>query len=167
MMSELDANPWAGADLELRDVWRKNDAQTTADVTALWSRDAALAPETDPVARAKTLCVAAYAAGEVVGVSTVEVEWMAQVRAHMAFLRVYVARAHRARKLIHPISAATYDAVERFALARPELRIGGLAAQVRSKPGIYKPVSEIGMVLIGYDAEDTPLIVRWFEHYRL
>ena len=138
-----------------------------ADVIALWRRDVALIPQIDPTARAKTLCIAAYAAGELVGLSTVEIELMPQVRAQMAFLRVYIAKAHRARKLIHPIAAATYDAMRRFAVANPELRLGGLAAQVLSKPGIYKPVSEIGMVLIGYDAEDAPLIVRWFEHYRL
>ncbi len=167
MNSEPGANRIAGTDLELRDVWRRNDVRTELDVIALWSRDGALVPEIDPVARSKTLCIAAYDAGEVVGVSTVELQWMAPVRAEMAFLRVYIAKAHRARKLIHPIAAATYDAMQRFALANPQLRLGGTAATVLSKPGIYKPVTETGMVLIGYDAEDAPLIVRWFEHFRL
>lgn len=152
--------------IEFRDVWQKNDEQAEADVVALWRRMSVLPADVDATARAKEVCIAAYEGKELVAVSTVTIETMPRVRAKMAFLRVLVSRGNRSQKIVLPLTYAVYQAMERYAQANPEFKIGGTAAVVVAPNTIYKPVGSAEMILVGYTHRDEPLLLRWFDSYR-
>ena len=154
------------SDIEFRDVWRKDDKQAEADVIALWERMGVLPKGVNPNARAKEICVVAYKGSELVAVTTVTIEMLQVVRTKMAFIRALVADSHRTQKILTPLACALHQAMERYALAHPELRIGGTAAVIAPPNTIYKPVGSAGMNLIGYTNKNEPVLLRWFDSYR-
>ena len=154
------------SNIEFRDVWRKNDPQAEADAVALWQRMGILPRGVDPHARAKELCVVAYENNALVAISTVAIDLLQVVRTKMAFFRALVDDQHRAQKVLLPLTYAVHQAMERYALANPELKIGGTAAVVVASNTIYKPVGSSEMMLIGYTARNEPVLLRWFDHYR-
>lgn len=154
-------------DIEFRDVWQKNDPKVEIEVMAFWEKYKALPPNTDPKSRLKELCIIAYRGDEIVSVSTVKFDILQTVRQKMCFFRVFVSREHRSKKLVLPMTYAVHHAMERYALAHPELRLGGLAAVVTAEQGIYKPISSAETFLIGYTRDNQPVLIRWFDHFRL
>ena len=154
------------SNIEFRDVWRKDDKQVEADVIALWQRMGVLPKGVNPNARAKEICVAAYEGGDLIAVTTVNIEMLQVVRTKMAFFRALVAEDHRAQKVLVPLTYALHQAMERYALAHPELKIGGTAAVVAAPNTIYKPVGAAEMILVGYTGRNEPVLLRWFNSYR-
>ncbi|HEY8947394.1 MAG TPA: hypothetical protein VIM56_00775 [Rhizomicrobium sp.] len=152
--------------IEFRDVWRKNDAQAEADAVAMWQRMGILPQGIDPYARAKELAVVAYENGRLVAITTVTIDILQVVRTKMAFFRALVDDQHRAQKVLVPLTYALHQAMERYAQAHPELKIGGTAAVVVAPNTIYKPVGSAEMILIGYTNRNEPVLVRWFDGYR-
>ena len=73
----------------------------------------------------------------------------------------------RANKLLLSLTYALHQATERYAISHPELKIGCTAAIVTAEPGIYKPIGSAEMILICYVKENLPVLLRWFDHYRL
>jgi hypothetical protein len=73
----------------------------------------------------------------------------------------------RTQKILVPLTYALHQAMERHAQAHPELKIGGTAAVVAAPNTIYKPVGSAEMILIGYTKRNEPVLLRWFDSYRL
>jgi hypothetical protein len=154
------------SNIEFRDVWRKDDKQAEADAIALWQRMRNLPQGVDPYARAKELCVVAYERGKLVAITTVTLDMLQVVRTKMAFFRALVDDERRAQKVLVPLTYALHQAMERYAQAHPELKIGGTAAVVAAPNTIYKPIGSAEMMLIGYTTRNEPVLLRWFDHYR-
>jgi hypothetical protein len=153
--------------LHFKDVWLKNDAAAQADAINLWRDSNAFLPSANPNERAKELCVVAYDESKPIAVATAAIRPLSMVREKMAFLRAFVSPDYRSQKVVVPLTYAAHEALSNYARQNPQLRIGGTAAVVTSKPGIYKPVGSAEMVLIGYTRNEEPVIVRWFDHFRL
>jgi len=152
--------------VEFRDVWRKNDAQAEADAVAMWQHMGILPQGVDPHARAKELAVVAYENGRMIAITTVTIEILQVVRTKMAFFRALVDDQHRSQKVLVPLTYALHQAMERYALAHPELKIGGTAAVVAAPNTIYKPIGSAEMILIGYTQRNEPVLLRWFDGFR-
>ena len=154
------------SNIEFRDVWRKDDKQAEADVIALWQRSGVLPKGVDPRQRAKEICVLAYENGALVAVTTVTLDMLQVVRTKMAFFRALVDSEYRSQKVLVPLTYAMHQAMERYAIAHPDLKIGGTAAVVSAPNTIYKPVGSAEMILVGYTTRNEPVLLRWFDHYR-
>ena len=150
-----------------KDVWLRDDAEAMSDAISLWRDSDALPSGANPMDRAKQLCVVAYDGTKPIAVATATIGALSPVREQMAFLRAFVAPDYRSRKVVVPLTYAAHESLSNYARANPKLRIGGTVAIVTSKPGIYKPVGSAEMILIGYTRNDEPIIVRWFDHFRL
>lgn len=155
------------SDIGFRDVWQKNDIKSEMDVATFWEKHGALPANVHPKTRVKQVCVIAYKGSEVVAVSTIKIDMLQTVRQKMGFYRAFVAPELRSQKILLPLTYAVHHAMERYALAHPELRLGGLAALVTAEQGIYKPVGSSEMMLIGYTRDSIPIMIRWFDHFRL
>jgi hypothetical protein len=153
-------------DFDYRDVWQKGDPKAAADAIAFWEENDALLAGVDPQKRAAQLCVMVYDGDTVVAVATTIIRRLPAVRADMAFYRAFVAPEYRSQKIVIALGVAVYSAMERFALANPQLRIGGTAAVVTAVPPNFKPRGT-NMTMCGFTAEGDPIIIRWFDHYRL
>jgi hypothetical protein len=149
-----------------KNVWQQNNADAERDAVAVW-KAAGLQIGRNAEERLKQLCIVGYEGDELVAISTAYVGYMGAVRENMAFFRVFVARGHRQKGLVIPLTYATHDAMSAHALAHPEMRIGGTAGIVEVHGTMDKPVTNAEMVLIGYNANDDPLVVRWFSHFKL
>lgn len=154
------------SNVEFRDVWRKNDAQAEADAVAMWQRLGILPQNVDPYMRAKELAVIAYESGKLIAITTVTIDMLQVVRCKMAFFRALVDDQRRAQKVLVPLTYALHQAMERYALAHPEQKIGGTAALVAAPNTIYKPIGSAEMMLVGYTTRNEPVLLRWFDSYR-
>ena len=150
-----------------RDVWLRNDARAEADAIAAWDAAGDRLGRKTSLERAKMLCIVAYEGGRVAGTVTGEIGYMRMVRENMAFLQAFVVPQYRSQSLIIDLALAFHTAMTRFALAQPQLRIGGSAAQIPNPGAIDKPVGRGGLVLIGYNELNWPVKVRWFDHFRI
>jgi len=150
-----------------RDCWQKDDPKIREDVLALGRRMPKPSAATPEDFWTHGLCVAAYEGEELVSLSASEIKFSQRLRANMAFIRVFVAPDHRQRGIVVPLTLKTHEVLQRFALAHPEKQIGGTMAIVTARGVMDEPVTKAFMVLIGYTPQGEPLIVRWFDHYRL
>ena len=150
-----------------RDVWLNDDAKVRNDALALGRRMPAPSAAVPADFWARGLCVAAYEGGELVSLSAAEIRFSQRLRTNMAFFRVFVAPEHRQRGIVTPLTLETHSVMSRYALAHPEQHIGGTMAIVTAKGIMDEPVTKGRHVLIGYTPRGEPLIVRWFDHYKL
>lgn len=153
--------------IAFKDVWLKNDAGAEADAIAAWEAAGDRLGRKTSLERAKMLCIVAYEHGEVAGTVTGEVRYMRRVRENMAFLQAFVVPQYRSQSLIIDLALAFHTAMTRFALEQPQLRIGGIAAQIPKSGAIDKPLGRGGLVLVGYNELNWPVKVRWFDHFRI
>jgi hypothetical protein len=161
------SNPDTIDGIEYRDVWQKDDEAVRRDAMALGARMGSGTSHFTPEMWAKGLCVVAYDGPELVSIAAGEIRFAERVRTNMAFLRVFVLPAHRKRGIVVPLTYKFHDAMRRYALEHPEMRVGGTMAIVTVKGHMDEPVTKADMVLIGYSPKGEPLILRWFDHYKL
>jgi hypothetical protein len=150
-----------------KDVWLKNDEGVERDVIAAWSRLGVLPADSDPVKRAKELAVVGYKDGNAVAMSSVNIEYLREVRQMMAMFRIFIVPECRKEGIAIPLTHAVFDAMSTYSRNNPHLRIGGLAAFVVVKGHMDKPFTPARLNLIGYSATNHPIIVKWFEHFEL
>lgn len=150
-----------------KDVWLKNDAKVEQDAIAAWTAAGILPKSQDPMVRAKEICVAAYEGKNLVAVSTATIEPMPIVRRKMVFFRLFVVPEHRHREIVIPLGLEVHKAAEKYALEHPELNLGGTAAVVIVKGIMNKPITRAHLILAGYSQKNEPLILRWFDHYKM
>lgn len=150
-----------------KNVWRQKDALVERDAIAAWTAAGVATSAEDLSERAKQLCIAGYQGSELVAISTAFLRYSTVVRENMAFVRVFVAKDHRQKGLVVPLTYASHAALEAFALANPTLKIGGTMGIAAARGTMDKPVTNAEMVLIGYTKDNDPLLARWFDHTRL
>jgi hypothetical protein len=150
-----------------KDVWLKNDAEVERDAIAAWTAADALLTNVDPRHRAKELCVVCYDGQEVIGISTCTISYLNPVRQKMVLFRIFIAPNRRQERIAVPLTRHTFEVAERYALANPQLRLGGLGAVVVVEGYLHGPVTAEKLILIGYTQEGHPIIVKWFDHFVL
>jgi hypothetical protein len=153
--------------VEYRDVWKKDVPQVRRDAVAFGAGVAPNTKEFPPDFWSQNLCVAAYEGGHIIALAPGEIRYFEQVKANMAYLRVFVARDHRQRGIVIPLTIKFHEIMRRYALGHPGLRIGGTIAAVTVKGIMDEPVGKAFMTVIGYTRHGDPLIVRWFDHFKL
>jgi hypothetical protein len=153
--------------LIFRDVWRKNDASVERDVIAAWKKEAALPPDVDPKERVKELCVVTCDKDQLAAISTCEIRLVPHVRQQMAVTRSFILPEYRQIGLVRRLTYSLHETMERYALANPNLRIGGTAGiaalnLTRDWPPLFADMS-----LIAFTKENEPIMLRWFDHFRI
>jgi hypothetical protein len=151
--------------IEYRNVWGKNDPDVIRDASALGTR---VTPPGRAVAPwAEGLCVVAYDGPTLVAIAPGEIRFVPRVKAKMALLRVYVEPSHRERGLVVPLTLKSHEVIREYARQHPEERIGGTMGLVTAKGVVDEPVTKAFMQLIGYSPRGEPLLVRWFEGFKI
>jgi hypothetical protein len=164
----------AAADIHLVDVWRRDDAKVAADAVALWTRLGVLPPDLDPGIRAKELCAAAYHDGELIGVSTMVLDMLPQLKARFGFFRCLVAPECRQQALARTFGAYSRQLLAEWSKRHPQEKVLGMATIVESsaldefsKQPVWEAPGMMGLVLVGYTQKGRQIRVSWFEHARL
>jgi hypothetical protein len=150
-----------------KDVWLKNDAEAETDSIVAWQSAGDRLGRLTDMERAKLLSIVAYDGAPICATVTTQVRYMAMVRENMAFMQIFVAPAYRTKGIVIPLTVAFHAAMTRYALENPQLRIGGTAGRVTVHGTLDKPVGGAGMILFGYSVDNDPMMVRWFDHYRI
>jgi hypothetical protein len=163
------------AEVRFEPAWRRNDPKIAADAIALWRRLGVLPANLDPAARAEELCLAAYGDGELVGVSTMVLETVPQLRCRLGFCRCLVAPEHRQQGLARKLGINSRALLAQWSQDNPQEKVLGMATIVESQ--MLDEVSKIpvwpnapglnGLVLVGYTPAGQQVRVSWFEHARL
>jgi hypothetical protein len=153
--------------IEFRDVWLKDDEAVRRDAMELGVKMGTGTSNYTPEMWAKGLCVAAYDGSELVSIMPCEIRFAQRVRVNMAFLRSFVVPNHRKRGIVVPLTYKAHDVMRLYAVAHPEMRIGGTMGIVTAKGHMDEPVTKAEMVLIGYTPKGEPLVLRWFDHFKL
>lgn len=164
----------AADDIRLVDVWRRENAKVAADAIAFWKRLEALPRGTDPEQRVKELCTVAYRGGELIGVSTIVLDVLPQLKARFGFFRCLVAPDDRRQGLAYRFGVHCRNLLAAWSQRHPEEKVLGMATIVESsgldefsKAPVWQSPGVNGLTLIGYTAKGRQIRVSWFEHARL
>ncbi|MFO7478837.1 MAG: hypothetical protein R6X03_10940 [Methyloceanibacter sp.] len=165
----------AASDIRVVDLWRRDDAKVAADAVALWTRLGALPAGLDPGLRARELCTAAYRDGELIGVSTMVLDILPQLRARFGFFRCLVAPDHRQQGLARVLAVHSRNLLADWSKRHPVEKVLGMAAIIESsaldefsKAPVWSYTPGLnGLNLVGYTREGRQIRVSWAEHARL
>ena len=163
------------AAISIVDAWQRNDARIAADAIDLWKRLDALPANLDPAVRAKELCAAAYLGRELIGVSTMVLETLPQLRCRLGFFRCLVAPEHRQQGLARKLGIHSRALLAQWSEDNPREKVLGMATIVESpaldafsKIPIWPSAPGLnGLALVGYTRAGRQIRVWWFEHARL
>jgi hypothetical protein len=165
------APPPAPEGIELRPVWQLGDKGFGAEAIAFWRRLGNLPGDVNPEARAKEAVVAAYQDGRMIGISTVELGILPQVRERLAMLRASMDPEFRRTHVGVAMGRAARDALEAWSAANPAERLAGLGGIVESSDlaiAQRAPWWEwMRMGLVGFTPDGRQIRVSWFEDFRL
>lgn len=150
-----------------KSVWQQKDALVERDAVAAWTAAGVAGSAEDTAERLQQLCIVGYEGNELVAISTAFIRYSLVVRENMAFVRVFVAKGHRQKGLVVPLTYASHATLEKYALANLAMKIGGTMGVAAARGTMDKPVTNAEMVLIGYTRDNDPLLARWFDHYKL
>jgi hypothetical protein len=154
--------------VEYRNVWLKNDPQAKRDADMLGESMARSGRGTLPPGYwSKDLAVVAYDGSDLCAIAAGDVRFSQRVRCTMAFLRIFIVPETRHRGIALPLSMKFHEVMRRYSEDNPDLRIGGTMARITVK-GIWdEAIGKAAMILIGYTPRNEPLVVRWFEGFKL
>jgi len=157
--------------VEFRPAWRLRDPDIERDAIAFWKSENLLPPTASIETRLSELCVAGYAEGRIVALSTVLLRDVDFLGARLAMFRCAVAKEQRRNRLATVIAAHSREALEKWSLAHPEEDVRGMATVVqnadldaREARAIYR---SSGLAFIGWTAQDEQFRLAWFEHARV
>jgi hypothetical protein len=167
MLWEISADPLVVDGIECRNVWLKDDPKVLSDALALGKRMTPRTKPFEPDIWARNLCVAAYKDDRLVAEAIVDVRFSERVRATMGYVRAFVAPECRERGLVIPLTLLSHEIIRKHALGNPGMRIGGTMAVITARGYLDEPVGKAFMVLIGYAPNGDPVMVRWFDHFKL
>ena len=155
----------------LRPVWRTNDVVAERDVLAFWREGKLLSQDVDLATRLRELCVVAYADNRVVAVNTAVFEWLEQVRARIAMLRLAVAADFRQGYLATEMLAVAKPVLEDWARAHPSEKVMGIGCVVQTRTIAAKLNEAVwprtGLAVIGHDSSGNQLRLAWFANARV
>lgn len=159
--------------LELKNAWRKEDPAFERDAKALWTRQGVTPQDSTVDERAKELCVVAYDGDMMAGLTTVALLDYKPLRQRFAFFRVRVDDSYRRANLMRELNQETLEVMEQWSLDNPDEKVAGLmttyVADFLNAPdrdrAFRLPVSErMGLIIVGYTADNQQIRVRWFDH---
>lgn len=153
--------------VEYRNVWKKTDADAMHDAEALGSRMPKPSYELPAGFWSKDLAVVAYENQTLVAIVPCEVQFAPRLQCNMAVMRVFVAPEYRKQGVVIPLTMKFHEVIRRYAEDNPDLRIAGTMGQVTVKGVWDEAIGKAAMILIGYTPQGDPLVVRWFEGFKL
>jgi hypothetical protein len=156
-------------DLDLREAWRKDDADLERDAVDFWNRTGILPQGVSPEERAKELAAIAYQDGSVAAVATAALLHYEPLRARFAFFRCAVDPARRRGLISTAITVFARDAIERWAAAHPEEKVAGLAAIIESADLQQRARApcwpQTRLNLVAFTPEGRQVRVAWFDRF--
>lgn len=151
--------------------WRRNDAKVAGDAMNFWRALKALPRGVAAEERARELCAAAYVDGELVGVSTMALNYSQMVRCRLGFFRCLVSPAHPDRRIARRLTLFSRQLLSDWSKDHPEEKVLGMAA-ILEAPNFdllgKRPIwPESGLRLAGYMPDGRQIRLSWFDHARL
>lgn len=123
-----------------------------------------------PEQRARELIAAAYCEGQLVAVSTAQIERIDFLRARFAVIRGATDPAHRRSHAQLALAVPSRQALQQWAIAHPEEKLAG--GFVFVNPGEWGDFTrlpiwpESELALVGYSEDGHQLRAAWFDHFR-
>jgi hypothetical protein len=164
-----------GEQAKIVTAWRKNDTAIRTKAMALWNRLGVLPSETSLEERADQLSAAAFDGDTLVGVGTIALGELPQLRRRFGFFRCLVTPEHRQRHLARRLGIHAIQVLAEWSRNNPQEKVLGLAAIIEnpkleetSKLPVWSaPEVKNGLVLIGHTPRGNQIRLSWFEHARL
>lgn len=162
--------------LTFKTAWQQDDPHAQSVAVDFWRTHNLLPAGIDPTERAGQLCVLAYDDDELVGVSTLELAHLKQLRRDFLFFRCSTAPGRRHEHIATALTEVSGRVAGTWARANLELEIAGFAAVIESPdlaPLAQFPVwpvrqpeltNNAGLNLVGYTREGHQVRVAWFYH---
>jgi hypothetical protein len=151
-----------------KDVWLKNDADAERDAMALWRSAGGMPPDTTIEEHVKELATVAYDGDNLTATITCRIAYLPKVRQNMAMIRLFIAPDYRRGGVSFTIVNKTIEVMSAYSRDNPQKRIGGIGAIVTARGVLKKPVTPLqGLTLIGYTDNNLPIIIQWFDHFRI
>ena len=147
-----------GKQVKIVTVWRKNDPAIRAKATALWERLGVLPGDTKAEERADQLSAAAFDGDSLVGVATIALAELPQLRCRFGFFRCLVTPEHRQRHLARRLAIHSIQVLGEWSKNNPQKKVLGVATIIEnpkleetSKQPVWSlPGIKNGLVLIGH-----------------
>jgi hypothetical protein len=149
--------------IEYRDAWLRQDRLVARDAIAF---GAAMPGERTSEFWASNLCAMAYAGPGVAGLSQCEFRFSERVRANMAYLQVFASPQYASHRIDRNLILKSHEIARRHALRHPEAKVGGTMLVIEDA-SFVRPVTDSFMLLAGYTPGSKPVVLRWFDHYKL
>jgi hypothetical protein len=157
-----------GASLRLADAWDRGDFALETAALAFWRGTDLLPATVDQQARARQLSAVAFLGDDVIGVSTLVIRMIPQVRAKLAMFRCAVAPQHRRLGVAAMLAVRSRDLVEVWARGRPEHELKGMGCVVQGAELAEKKTQAVwplsGLALVGYNNRGEQIRVVWFKN---
>lgn len=164
--------------ITFRNVWRQPTDDVAEDVVQFWTAHRLLPAGVDPAERLSELSHLAYHGDRLVGVSTITVAPLPQVRRTFGFFRCSVDPEFRHHYIAAALTEKSGLALQDWSKQFPEHDVAGLAVIVQSPD--LAPIAEFpmwmhrdsektttGLTLIGYTPAGHQLRIAWFSHTRV
>lgn len=155
----------------LKAVWRMHDARAERDALAFWREGKLLSQDVDLATRLSELCILAYADNRLVAVNTAVLQWLEQVRARIAMLRLAVAKDFRQGRLATEMLALAKPLLERWAEQHPAEKLMGIGCVVQTREIAAKLNEAVwprtGLAVIDHTASGDQLRLAWFAHAKV
>lgn len=154
--------------------WLLNDARVAEDAKAFWQRLRALPPNVSADQRTMELCAAAYIKNELVGVSTISLEYHPGLRSRLGIFRCLVSPDHVQRRIAKRLTDYSRGLLENWSKQNPQEKVLGMAFSLESpkfdllrKRPVWRGANDVYYWLIGYAPNGNQIRLTWFAHARV
>jgi hypothetical protein len=154
--------------------WRLNDVRIADDAKAFWRRLRVLPPSVNADQRATELCAAAYIRNELVGVSTISLEYLPGLRSRFGIFRCLVSPDHTQRKIAKRLTDYSRGLLENWSKQNPQEEVLGMAFSLESQKfellrrrPVWRGSNNVYYWLIGYAPNGNQIRLTWFAHARV
>jgi hypothetical protein len=154
--------------------WQLHDARIADDAKAFWRRLRVLPPSVSADQRAMELCAAAYIKNELVGVSTISLEYHPGLRSRLGIFRCLVSPDHTQRRIAKRLTDYSRGLLENWSKQNPQEEVLGMAFTLESqkfellrKRPVWRGTNNAYYWLIGYAPNGNQIRLTWFAHARV
>src|SRR5262245_39993742 len=167
----ITANDTESDSVTLVPAWRLNDARIAEDAKAFWQRLRVLPTSVSADQRAMELCAAAYIRHELVGVSTISLEYHPGLRCRLGIFRCLVSPDHTQRRIPKRLTDYSRGLLESWSKQNPREEVLGMAFSLKSqkfdllrKRPVWRGANNAYYWLIGYAPNGNQIRLTWFAH---
>jgi hypothetical protein len=150
--------------IDHRNVWLVRDARVSRDARELGPRIAERLPLSF---WGKNLSVVSYKNDKLVAMAQCEIRYAERVHVNMAYVRTFVAPDFPKRDLDVPLVVKSHEIMRQYALDNPDQNIGGTIIVVIHDQALDRLMKKMFLTLAGYTPREQPLLIRWFDHFRI